>query len=172
MTLLQRCLADYLNREGYRNREGKPFMDGSIEHVLANRFYEGKAVYHLGKPDEQVREGDHDVSPEVKVLWLKCQRVKRERSRPGLFSRKPKHRIYPFTGVSVCDECEKPYHGEAVQHDRGREYRRMYHYGRRCKVKPLSINADRLKQTFGQDGLSHLHLDDGWREAILNSISK
>jgi len=163
-------LADYLNREGYRNREGKPFTDGSIEHVLANRFYEGKAVYHPGKPDEQVREGDHDVSPEVKALWVKCQRVKQEHSKPGQRVRRSIRRVYPFTGVLVCDQCKKPYHGEAIQGLRGREYRRMCHYARSCDIKPLSINADRLKQTFGRDVLGHLHLDDGWRDAILSAI--
>ena len=166
-----RTLADHLNAQGYRNRLGKPFTDGSVEHVLVNRFYEGKAVYHPGMPDEVVREGDHDVPPETKALWLKCQQVKNERSRPGKCSPRQDHRVYPFTGVLVCDECGKPYHGETVQHSQGREYRRMYHQRRRCQVKPLSINADRLKSTFGEDVLAHIRLDDGWREAILKAVA-
>lgn len=50
-------LADHLNAQGYRNREGKPFVKGSVEHVLSNRFYEGKAIFHPGEVDEEVKEG-------------------------------------------------------------------------------------------------------------------
>ena len=45
-----RSLAEALNSQEYRNREGNPFTKGSVEHVLYNRFYEGKVVYHLGNP--------------------------------------------------------------------------------------------------------------------------
>jgi len=163
-------LADYLNAKGYRTRNGRPFTVGSIAQVLENRFYDGKAVYHPGKPDEQVRDGSHEVPAEVKELWLTCQEVKRQKTRPGQHSQRAEARIYPLTGVLVCDLCDKPYHGEAVQHPSGRLSRRMYHYLRRCDVRPRSTGADTVEQTFGQDVLPHLHLDDGWRSAVLRAL--
>ena len=165
-----KTLADHLNAHGHRTMEGNAFTKGGVEHVLGNRFYEGKAVYHPGQVDEEVRQGEHRVPEEVKVLWVRCQDVKRERSRPGQFGPRGKSRIYPLTGIMICDHCEKPYHGEAV-HGRRRVYRRMYHYGRRCEVSPRSVNADRFENEFGRSVLSHLSLDESWREAILKAVS-
>lgn len=42
-------LAQHLNSKGYRNRLGKPFTSGSVEHVLKNRFYAGKPSIIQGK---------------------------------------------------------------------------------------------------------------------------
>jgi hypothetical protein len=39
-----------------------------VEHVLHNRFYEGKVVYHPGESDEEVRDGVHEVPEEVREL--------------------------------------------------------------------------------------------------------
>ncbi len=164
-------LADHLNAQGYRNREAKPFTKGSVEHVLSNRFYEGKVVYHPDEPDEEVKEGAHEVPEEVRRLWLQCQQVKRKCAKPGQYSPKPESRIYPFTGILVCDICGKPYHGETAHLPSGL-YRRMYHRLGSCDVQPRSINADALGSFFGQQVLGQLHLDDGWRTAILNALAQ
>jgi DNA invertase Pin-like site-specific DNA recombinase len=74
-------LADHLNVQGFRNRIGEPFTSGSIEHVLSNRFYEGKVVYHPGKFDEEVRDGVQEVPPEVNELWLRCQKSSKSEPR-------------------------------------------------------------------------------------------
>lgn len=101
-------LADHLNSLGFRNREGQPFTRGSIEQVLENRFYIGKTVYHPGKPDEEVRDGSHEVSNEVKELWLRCQGVKRERAKPWTHGQRHRARVYLFSGVLTCDACGSP----------------------------------------------------------------
>ena len=161
-----RSLADHLNTEGYRNREGKPFTDGSVEHVLSNRFYEGKAVFHPGLADEEVLEGAHEVPDEIRRLWIQSQEVKRHRSRPAQSLQRPGTRIYPFTGVLRCDECGKPYHGEAVIHKDGRTYQRMYHHRSRCRVNPRSVNSNRLSKRFGSEVLEQVDIDDGWKDTI------
>ena len=164
-------LADHLNAQGYSNREGEPFTKGSVEHVLANRFYEGKAIFHPGEPDEEIKDGTHEVPAEVKELWLKCQEVKRQRVRPGQYSSKREVRIYPFTGVLVCDICGKPYHGEAVKRPSGL-YLRMFHYQCSCEVRPHSFSADLFAKGFGGRVLRYVCIDEGWRNAILAALAK
>ena len=101
-------LADHLNAMAYRTSTGRLFTKTSIEAVLSNRFYEGKAIYHPGRPDEEVRDGIHDVAPEVKDLWLRCQGVRGRRHRSFLagsaarraasLSLRAHHRMLPMWG--------------------------------------------------------------------------
>ena len=81
-----RTLAQDLNAKGYLTADGKPFTEGSISTVLDNRFYDGKVIYYPGQPDEEIREGVHEVPDEVKRLWRQCQQIKSERSEPGWYS--------------------------------------------------------------------------------------
>ncbi len=64
-----RSLARDLNSKGYRTSHNRPFTESSISTVLNNRFYEGKAVYHRRRLDEEVYEGAHEVPEEVTSLW-------------------------------------------------------------------------------------------------------
>ena len=68
-----------LNSNGYRTNDGNRFTAHSIKDILHNRFYEGKVVFHRGSPEIKVIDGIHEVPPEVKELWLKCQQVRQER---------------------------------------------------------------------------------------------
>lgn len=56
-----RTLAQDLNAKGYLTSDGRPFTESSISTVLNNRFYDGKAVYHRGRADEEVRDGVHQI---------------------------------------------------------------------------------------------------------------
>ena len=141
-------LADHLNAQGYRNREGEPFTEGSLEHVLSNRFYEGKVVYHPGKADEEAREGNHEVPEEVTVLWLKCQDLKRERTRQKEGRPRLPRRAYPFARVAVCDECSRPHGGQPVHRKSGEVVRRLYHGRPFCKLKPHSVRVEHLMAKF------------------------
>jgi len=97
-----RTLALELNGKGHRTASGKPFTESSISTVLNNRFYDGKAVYHRGQPDEVIRDGLHHVPEEVKELWQRCQDVRVERSTPGRHSPPGREqRVYPLTEVMV-----------------------------------------------------------------------
>ena len=43
-----RDVADHLNALGYRTRYGNLFTGHPVKDVLANRFYEGKLLFHAG----------------------------------------------------------------------------------------------------------------------------
>ena len=60
-----RTLSQVLNAQGNSTGDGRPFTESSISTLLNNRFYEGKVVYHRGRPDEQVIDGAHEVPEEV-----------------------------------------------------------------------------------------------------------
>ncbi len=52
-------IVDILNKEGYRTRNGKPFVISTVQSILNNRkTYEG--YYRYGKSDEWV-EGQHEA---------------------------------------------------------------------------------------------------------------
>ena len=62
-------VADDLNANGFRTQTGRAFTGYNIRDILANRFYEGKVIYHQGLLDEKVFEGIHEVPTEVRELW-------------------------------------------------------------------------------------------------------
>lgn len=165
-----RTLALDLNAKGYLTSDGRPFTESSISTVLNNRFYDGKAVYHRGRADEEVRDGVHQIPQEVQDLWRRCQEVRRERARPGLPSPAAReHRIYPLSGVLICDNCGEPFHG-ITSHWRNKRYPRMAHSWRRCGCRPSSVNAAAVEEEFAGRVLGCVTLDGGWREAVLRDL--
>ncbi len=167
-----RTLSQDLNARGYSTGDGKPFTESSISTLLNNRFYEGKVVYHRGRPDELVIDGVHEVPEEVRELWLQCQEVRRERSQPGQPSpRTREQRVYPLTGVLVCDGCGLPFHGIFNQ-SKGFSYSRMQHSWHRCEMRPQSVPGPRVEEEFAQRVLGCVTLDEGWRQAVLGALAK
>ena len=167
-----RTLSQELNAQGYSTGDGQPFTESSISTLLNNRFYECKVVYHRGRPEEQVIDGVHEVPEEVRELWLQCQKVRRERNQPGQPSPKAREqRIYPLTGVLVCDGCGLPFHGIG-SHSRGLISPRMAHSWHRCAMRPQSVAARRIEEEFAQRVLGCVTLDDGWRQAVLRALAK
>ena len=165
-----RTLAQDLNAKGYLTSDGRPFTESSISTVLNNRFYDGKAVYHRGRPDEEVRPGVQNVPAEVRELWRRCQVVRRERGRRGRSSPPAReHQIYPFTGVLICDNCGEPYHG-ITSHSRDRRYPRMAHSWRRCGCRPSSVSGPAVEEEFAERVLGCVSLDEGWRDAVLRAL--
>lgn len=67
-----REVADRLNAAGYRTQMENPFTGYFVRDILANRFYDGKVIYHKGQLDEHVIEGIHETPEEVKRLWNEC----------------------------------------------------------------------------------------------------
>jgi len=166
-----RTLALELNGKGHRTSSGKPFTESSISTVLNNRFYDGKAVYHRGQTDEVVRDGLHHVPGEVKELWQRCQDVRIERSIPGRHSPPGREqRVYPLTGVLVCDGCGQPFHG-ITSRSRGTQYPRMTHSWHRCPMRPSSVGAARVEQEFADRVLACVQLDGDWRQTVLKALA-
>ena len=163
-------LARALNAKGRRTTKGLPFTESSVSNLLSNRFYEGKVTYRKGRPDEQVIEGAHEVPDEVRTLWQQCQEIRRRRNRPGRPSpRSRKHRVYPLTGVLVCDVCERPYHGHLAKIKKAR-YRRMAHSWHRCGAAGVDLSANRIERDLAEKVLAYIELDDGWRNAIRRAL--
>ncbi|MFQ5861430.1 MAG: recombinase family protein [Dehalococcoidia bacterium] len=164
-------LAQELNARGFRMSRGRPFTASSISTVLNNRFYEGNVVYHRGRPDEEVIKGAHHVPEEARELWLRCQEVRRERGQPGWHSpSERRQRVYPLTGVLVCDGCGQPFHGVGC-FNKGRLYPRMEHGWHRCGMRPESVPAPRVEQEFAHRVLACISLDNGWRQAVLRALA-
>jgi hypothetical protein len=164
-------LADHLNSLGYRNRLGQPFSEGSVRSVLDNRFYEGKVVWHPDKPEEQVRDGDHMVPPEVKELWRDCQRVRAQRSTP--WSRRPRSgpRVYLFSGVLACEACGSRYRGQAVVRRR-HFFQRLGHPHGSCPVRPRSLGVKVVTSQFGERVLPYLRLGEEFISQVARVLSE
>ena len=163
-------LAEHLNSMGYRTNHARPFTKGSVEHVLQNRFYEGKAVYHPGRMDEEVREGAHEVPSEIIDLWRRCQVVKAENTRQQSGRPRILHRAYPFARISTCKSCGAPYTGQPVLRPNGRVVRRLYHRRPFCHVEPHSIRVERLMDQFQQEVMPYMNLDPDWRRLVLTTL--
>ena len=167
-----RSLSQELNSQGYRTSDGKPFTESSISTILNNRFYQGDVVYHRGRSDEEVIPGAHEVPQEIKDLWSRCQDVRRERNAPGRSSRPSRQqRVYPLTGVLVCDGCGRSFHGIGC-HQNGLVSLRMMHSWHRCDMRPQSVPAPQVEHEFAERVLGCISLEDGWRSAVLDVMSK
>ena len=138
--------------------------------ILTNRFYEGKVVYHSGRPDEEVRDGTHDLPSEVKELWMKCQKVRQSRSQSRHVLITREHRFYPLSGPLKCNACERPYHGKATKRTNGKVALKMEHALRRCGAAPTMVAAPKLHAEFTNRVLRYLVIDAGWRRAVLRTM--
>jgi hypothetical protein len=163
-------LAEALNAQGYRNREGDPFTKGSVEHVLLNRFYQGKVLYHPGKADEVVLDGIHEVPDEVRDLCLRCQEVKRARISEKQGRPRTPFRAYPFTGIAVCEACGLSYSGQPVLQKSDKVVRRLYHKPPFYDLSPHSVRVENLMSQFQEGVLPHMVLDQGWKTAVERAL--
>jgi len=165
----QREVANHLSSLGYRTKKGNLFTGNAIKDILGNRFYEGKIIYHEGLPDEVVIDGSHEVSEEVRELWLQCQPIKEKRL---LFTRgQPRGpaRHFPFSKVLRCQRCHQPYYGETM-YQSGNTGLRLTHErhnaGRNCDTWPRSQSIEALSNQFQDRVLSYMVLPDSWKSMI------
>lgn len=114
----------------------------------------------------------HEVSDDVRELWAKCQEVRSEKRRPGQPSPLLKQqRVYPLTGVLICDGCGEPFHG-VTNHSNNKKTRRMAHSWHRCSMRPRSLDARMVESEFAEKVLRCIEFDGGWREAVLKVLTK
>ena len=170
-----REVADHLNSLGFRTRNGRLFSGYAVKDVLRNRFYEGKVVFHQGLPDEKVNEGSHEVNPEVRELWRRCQTIKGERQGTTRGQPRKPARHYPFSRILHCQYCNQPYYGEAVYLPK-REDLRLIHechtIGRNCKTRPRSQSVEEVSNQFQSRVLRYLKLPDTWEKTILAAMQR
>ena len=168
-----RDVADQLNAQNFRTRTGRPFTGASVRDVLDNRFYEGKVVYHQNQSDEVVVEGTHEVTQEVKELWIKCQETKVLRRNTAAGHPRGQGRHFPFARVLKCRRCGNPYYGEAVRSG-DKEDLRLSHErrgsGRHCEVRPRSRSVQALMDQMARRVMPYLKLDTTWRARVLDVL--
>jgi len=170
--LSYRDVSEHLNILGYRTRKGNLFTEHTIMDIFNNRFYEGKLVYHKGLPDERIVDGNHEVSPEVRELWLRCQQVKVERRNSTRGQPRGPARHFPFSKVLRCQRCHHPYYGETV-YNSGNAKLRLSHErqnsGRNCDAWPRSQSVEAMSYQFQDRVLPYLVLPDTWKSMILEA---
>lgn len=167
-----RSLAWDLNALGLRTSDGNPFTESSISTILNNTYYQGLVVYHRGQPDEELIPGAHEVPEEIRELWSRCQQIRRDRNSPGRSSPPSRQqRVYPLTGVLICDGWERGFHGVG-NHYKDTVKLRMMHSWHRCDVRPHSVSAKIVELEFGRRVSSCVDLDDSWRSAVMMAMSK
>ena len=77
------------------------------------------------------------------------------------------HRVYPLSGVLICDWCGRPYHGEASGKRNGQAYRQMHHHYLRCGVKPVIVQTHSVEEEFAEYVINPIQIDDGWRATVM-----
>ncbi len=165
-------LGEHLTASGYRTRLGGPFTKGSVETVIRNRFYEGKVVFHPGKTDEKTLDGTHEVSDEVKELWLRCQQVRRQRANQTEGRPRLRDRAYLFSKVALCDQCGRHYGGQPSQRNSGRVIRRLCHSRPFCELRPHSVRVENLAAQFQEGVLPYISLDSAWKSTVLATLQR
>lgn len=105
--------------EGYFNKNGKPFTQGTIKYILTNPKYKGyycgnktrivdyhtKERVNIEKKDWKVYQDYINVPPIVKEqVWNKAQEIMKERSSKSSKDKKIYQNRYPFSGKIYCME--------------------------------------------------------------------
>ncbi len=124
----------------------------------------------IDKPDEEVREGSHQVPTEVRELWLRCQDIKQERTKHKEGRPRALRRAYPFSRVAVCERCGLPFGGQPVHRRGGEVIRRLYHRRPFCALKPHSVRVEHLMAQFQEGVLPYISLEQEWRQAITGAL--
>jgi DNA invertase Pin-like site-specific DNA recombinase len=162
-------VADYLNRQGIRTKNGNLWSRESINKIIRNQVYIGNVVYgtrrnqlqrayddtgkmtkrkvqiRTDKSEWQIVEQAHEALIDMET-FRSAQRILLSKSH----SRTPRRAYHPLTGILVCGSC----HAGMICQKRssnGKEYRyyicKTYHkYGRQA-CRQANLNADELEQT-------------------------
>ena len=111
-----RALATYLNRNGYRTRDGRPFCGDSIRHIVESPTYAGYLAWHYRASSQLRGDGAQIVPGSHEPLWSEDLWKQIQASRERLFRGSAGGRAkypYPFRHLAVCDRCGSRLYGEA-----------------------------------------------------------
>lgn len=161
-------IVDILNANGYRNKQGRPFVFNSIRPILTNKKYIG--TYEYNKTSRSYTEKglrnkktyndlenmvvvedalpaiiDHETFYRVQeILNMKKYNTK---------DRKNSRRTYLLKGLVYCGECGRIAPG-SCQHGATKVY---YYY--RCKHCSITVNAEHLEAYVYERLTSHILKD-------------
>lgn len=137
-------ICERLNREGYRNRKGRPFNTRTLTDLLKNEKYIGNYVYTIAKKETIRHDGIIEPIIDMK-LWTRVQ----ERRTKKVQARYNQKRTYHLTGKAFCEHCGEPICGAGSK--RSRNGNLNYYYKCVGKVKHKngcknpSVNKDWLE---------------------------
>ena len=107
-----RSIANELNRDGHKTKEGNPFSICAVKDILDNPFYVGKVRYARYVNWSEKRRKGKNANPIVAVgqhppiiaedLWNKVQYLRRQK---GEASPKRFHGDFLLTGLLRCPQC-------------------------------------------------------------------
>lgn len=107
-----KAIANKINKEGHRSKNGNPFSISTIKIILENPIYVGMIRYNVRRNWTDKRRGDINPNPIMEkgehdpiilqVDWERAQQILKNRST------KPNRvhgGIFPLTGVLKCPKC-------------------------------------------------------------------
>jgi hypothetical protein len=124
-----KSIADTLNAEGFRSKEGRPFASYTIQRILSNEALMGTLAYgkrpRKGNPQEElVRVPEFFPAILSGEEWERLQQrlaIRRESSRGRAHSS-----TYLLGGIARCGNCDGPMSGKTGAMWKGRRYRNYY----------------------------------------------
>ena len=157
-------LAAYLNRQGYRNKEGRPFTDSAIRVIVGNPTYTGLIAWNRKKKrregeELELVEGPHEPLWSTE-LWAQLNAV-RQRQRTGSPGGRRRH-AYPFRGLVTCDRCDAKMFGEP---HRLRTYMACPTQRGRHGCEQKAVRSTTLESQV-ETWLTSLRVPDDWRQDI------
>lgn len=93
---------EYLYKEGYRNKKGKPFPKSTIRDILNNDMYIGTYTYSKNQDDEIIIENNHDLIVTTEK-WNKVKAIQKD-NRPKPRKNKSND-LFLLTGLMKCEYC-------------------------------------------------------------------
>ncbi len=164
-----RKTADWLNAQGFTNREGTSFTTASVKEVIRNPFFgpEEVVIFHRGDVDEVRRETEKErqIFPDdIHSLWLQAQEKRKPRSS---FQPSTKGLVYPLHPVLRCSECGSVYNGQPREGTRYSEHR-----GPRTTCRcPFRVKSEKLEAQFFEM-MNQVAVPRSWKQQILRLLDQ
>ncbi|WP_084556738.1 recombinase family protein [Hamadaea tsunoensis] len=145
-----RAIAERLNTQGRRTKNGKPFSGHTVIRMLVNRLYLGEVGFReVVVPDAHEALVDED-------LFLRCQAVLSKRTDPHS-SRAAANSDYQLTGLITCPECGHGYVGTSAT-GKLRRYR-YYTCFSRARYGTAGCTASRIDADLLEQAVNRALLD-------------
>ena len=159
-----RSMAPYLNRLGYRNKEGRPFTGSAVRVIVGNPTYVGYLAWNrkrkrLDGEEPELVTGPHEPLWSVE-LWEQMCAV-RQRQRTGSPGGRRRY-DYTFRGLVVCDRCDAKMFGEP---HRGIGYMACPTQRGRHECDQRAVRSSKLEGQV-ETWLRTLQIPDDWRGDI------
>jgi len=162
-------MADWLNEQGHRRKDGKLFTKDNMRDMLQNIYFAGKVRFRgtknrfAGKNyramQGEVYEGKHDAAISIE-LYQTCQQVRADRGRTIHTRQKTRH-IYFVNSIIVCKHCGRNMRAQSSRTNLYyREASKLSGYDD-CPMLGKSVQAALIDTQIGRI-MQLLRLPDNW----------